>query len=51
MQRRAPRRPRTEPRQARQQLDQTFDFGTGDSGHGLFTFEHDLVRKPVPTLR
>ena len=30
MQRRAPRRTRSKPRQPRQQLDQTFDFGTGN---------------------
>ena len=33
MQRRAPRRTRTEPRQPRQQLDQAFNFGTGNGGH------------------
>jgi hypothetical protein len=30
MQRRAPRRARAKPRQPRQELDQTFDFGAGN---------------------
>jgi hypothetical protein len=30
MQRGAPRRARAKPRQPRQQLDQAFDFGTGN---------------------
>ncbi|OIQ68392.1 hypothetical protein GALL_500140 [mine drainage metagenome] len=35
MQRRAPSRAGSEPRQPRQKLDQAFDFGTGDrGGHG-----------------
>ena len=34
MQRRAPRRARAKPRQPRQQLDQAFDFGSGNGrGH------------------
>jgi hypothetical protein len=32
MQRRAPRRARPEPRQARQELDQAFDFRAGNAG-------------------
>ncbi len=36
VQRRAPRRARPEPRHLGQELDQAFDFRTGDSlGHGI----------------
>jgi len=35
MQRRAPRRTRAEPRQPRQELDQAFDFGTGNGSSNV----------------